>query len=67
MAVKISASPDINSVLHKDQSSTPTTPASGYVQVFTKTDNDLYTIGSDGVVRPIKPVAQMALFSQAFS
>lgn len=45
----ISSAPDINSVQMVEQSSTPSTPASGYWQLYTKSDG-LYAVNDAGVV-----------------
>jgi len=55
MAIKISESADINSVQFKHQASNPTAPASGYVQLFARSNDCLYMIRSSGSVLPVGP------------
>lgn len=56
MPTRISESENINSVQLKNQGAAPSSPASGFVQLYTK-GSSLWVKHSDGSVSPIAPLA----------
>ena len=53
---KISTNAEINSIRLKEQASAPDTPASGYMQLYTKGDGKLYYKDDTGVENCINPM-----------
>lgn len=61
MARKVSTDAEINSIRLKEQASSPSTPASGYGQLYEKSDEEFYFKGDGGIERDLIPRSSTTL------